>query len=206
MKPLLALLLLPCMAVAEDIKTLDGKTYTNATVARVEIDGIVVDYADGAGKLYFTNLPDELQKKYGYDPVKVEAVRAAAAARDQARREWKEKEALSEYLHLKIKQVLPDGLTCYVTEVAVPWRNPDSPDGSGPSRRWADADETIFLKKGPTDLVDEDTFYCRANKTGIYRFKDTTGARCTIEEWTYLEPSFREDGLEIVQKKKPVYQ
>src|SRR5437762_1763797 len=54
-------------AVAEDFKTVEGKEYKNATVSRVEPDGIVITFSRGIVKLPFTELSREIQKKYGYD-------------------------------------------------------------------------------------------------------------------------------------------
>ena len=63
-------------AVAEDLITLTGRTYTNANITRVDVDGITVLYPGGGSKLAFTNLPPEIQKKYGYDPGKAAAIAA----------------------------------------------------------------------------------------------------------------------------------
>jgi hypothetical protein len=56
------------IALADDFKTIDGKEYKNVTVSRVEPDGIVVMSKNGISKIYFAELPQELQTKYGYDP------------------------------------------------------------------------------------------------------------------------------------------
>ena len=73
----------------QEFTTLDGDKYTNATVKRVEPDGIVV--ADGVGirKLKFKNLPPEVGQKFGYDPTKAAQFQAtiqasAIAAQQQA--------------------------------------------------------------------------------------------------------------------------
>lgn len=56
------------IALADDFKTIDGKDYKNATVSRVEPDGIVITFSGGIVKIPFTELSPEIQKKYGYDP------------------------------------------------------------------------------------------------------------------------------------------
>ena len=53
---------------AEVFTTLDGENYTEATLKRVEPDGIVIGYPDGIRKLKFQNLPPEVCAKYGYNP------------------------------------------------------------------------------------------------------------------------------------------
>jgi hypothetical protein len=41
------------VALAEDFKTINGKECKNATVSRVEPDGIVIKYTSGTSKIYF---------------------------------------------------------------------------------------------------------------------------------------------------------
>jgi len=64
--------------------TLDGDKYTDATVRRVEPDGIVIADADGIRKLKFKNLPPEVGAKYGYNPAKAAAFQASAQAAEIA--------------------------------------------------------------------------------------------------------------------------
>ena len=58
------------LAVADDFKTTDGKEYKNAKVSRVEPDGIVLRTKSGISKLYFTELPKEVQARFHYDAAK----------------------------------------------------------------------------------------------------------------------------------------
>jgi hypothetical protein len=65
------LILIACsasIALADDFKTIDGKEYKNVTVSRAEPDGIVVTGKAGISKIYFAELPQEIQKKFGYKP------------------------------------------------------------------------------------------------------------------------------------------
>ena len=80
MKVLMFLIL--CFAsvtLADDFKTIDGKEYKNVTVRRVEPDGIVLITSVGISKVYFTELPKEVQERFHYQPDK-----AAAYATQQA--------------------------------------------------------------------------------------------------------------------------
>jgi hypothetical protein len=54
------------LALAEDFKTTAGKEYKNATVSRVEADGIVVKTKSGITKIYFTELPKDVQERFRY--------------------------------------------------------------------------------------------------------------------------------------------
>ena len=53
-----------------DITTLDGKTHKDAGVTLVEADGVHISFREGVVKVPFDQLPQELQRQYGYDPAK----------------------------------------------------------------------------------------------------------------------------------------
>jgi thioredoxin 1 len=55
------------MAVADDFKTIPGKEYKNVTVTRVEPDGIVVKTKSGISKIYFVELPKDVQDGFHYN-------------------------------------------------------------------------------------------------------------------------------------------
>jgi len=50
------------------IGTLDGKTFQNCQLLKVQADGIVVNDADGITEIRFGLMPPDLQKRFGYDP------------------------------------------------------------------------------------------------------------------------------------------
>jgi hypothetical protein len=56
------------LALADDFKTINGKEYKNATLSRVEPDGLVIKFSGGIVKVPFTELSEELRRKYNYDP------------------------------------------------------------------------------------------------------------------------------------------
>jgi len=57
-----------------DITTLDGKTYKDALVTDVEADGVHISFREGVVKVPFDQLPQELQRQYGYDPAKTTGI------------------------------------------------------------------------------------------------------------------------------------
>jgi hypothetical protein len=67
-------------AFAEDFKTVNGKEYKDATVTRVEPDGIVVKTTSGITKVYFAELPKEVQERFHYDLEKARSYSAEQAA------------------------------------------------------------------------------------------------------------------------------
>jgi hypothetical protein len=79
------------VALSDDFKTLAGKDYKNVTVSRVEPDGIVLTGKSGISKIYFTELPKDVQKRFGYDSEKAADYSAQQnAALEQARKQQEE--------------------------------------------------------------------------------------------------------------------
>ena len=76
------------LAFSEDFKTTNGKVYKDATVSRVEADGIELKTKTGISKVYFAELPQEVQERFHW--AKPEAPREpfysrwAASAEDPA--------------------------------------------------------------------------------------------------------------------------
>src|SRR4030095_1017383 len=66
------------LGLADDFKTNDGKEHKTATVTRVEADGIVIKTKGGISKLYFTELPKDVQERFHYDLAQAAAAPAAA--------------------------------------------------------------------------------------------------------------------------------
>jgi hypothetical protein len=52
------------LAFSEDFKTTTGKVYKDATVSRVEVDGIELKTKTGISKVYFTELPQDVQERF----------------------------------------------------------------------------------------------------------------------------------------------
>jgi hypothetical protein len=85
---LILVVLFASLALSEDFKTTRGKVYKDATVSRIEADGIELKTKTGISKVYFTELPPEVQQRFHW--AKPEAPREpfygrwAAAAEDPA--------------------------------------------------------------------------------------------------------------------------
>ena len=54
------------LALADDFKTIDGKIYKDATISHVEADGIVIRTKTGISKIYFVELPKDVQERFHY--------------------------------------------------------------------------------------------------------------------------------------------
>ena len=82
-------------AFAEDFKTLDGREYKDATVTRIEPDGVVLKTKSGVTKVYFSELPREVQERFHYNSEKAASYSAEQATnyaayqkqQEEARRE-----------------------------------------------------------------------------------------------------------------------
>ena len=85
---LILAVLFASLALSEDFKTTKGKVYKDATVSRIEADGIELKTKTGISKVYFTELPQDVQERFHW--AKPEVPRApfysrwAAAAEDPA--------------------------------------------------------------------------------------------------------------------------
>ena len=85
---LILAVLFASLALSEDFKTTNGKVYKDVTVSRIEADGIVLKTETGISKVYFTELPQDVQERFHW--AKPEAPREpfygrwAAAAQDPA--------------------------------------------------------------------------------------------------------------------------
>ena len=77
-------------ALAEDFKNIDGQEYKDATVTRVEPDGIVLTTGSGISKVYFTEFPKDVQESFHYDPAKAAAFAAEQNAQFELLRKQRE--------------------------------------------------------------------------------------------------------------------
>jgi len=98
---IILLLSLAVAAFSEDFTTVNGREYKNATVTRVEPDGVVVKTNSGITKIYFTDLPKDVQEHFHYDTGKAASYSAEQAAtysayqkqQEQVRRERQDADA-----------------------------------------------------------------------------------------------------------------
>src|SRR6266496_2259405 len=65
--PTFLILCFASVVLADDFKTIQGKEYKNVTVSRIEPDGIVLKTKSGISKVYFVELPKEVQERFHYN-------------------------------------------------------------------------------------------------------------------------------------------
>ncbi len=194
------------LALAEDFKTTKGKEYKNATISRVEPDGIVIRFSGGTVKIAFTELPKEVQERFHYDPVKAAEFNAAsqaavaqsnASAQTGAAQQEQKKaiERQSQALHLLIEEVVPNGVLAdpmnggYVDHSSV--RASRSArvgggggvyaGGGGPVLEYSPSGKTIFVR-GITGVAEGDQMSVQAYPDGTH----TTDAGRTVQKWIFV--------------------
>src|SRR6184192_2893828 len=65
--PTFLILCFASVVLADDFKAIDGKEYKNVTVSRIEADGVVLRTKSGISKIYFVELPKEVQERFHYN-------------------------------------------------------------------------------------------------------------------------------------------
>src|SRR5438045_9485427 len=104
----LSILCLASVALADDFKTIDGKEDKNVKVKRVEPDGFVLSTNFGISKVYFTELPKEVQDRFHYDREKAAAY---STQQDENLEAWRKQQAPAQL------QVLPEQAGAAATAV-----------------------------------------------------------------------------------------
>ena len=63
------------LSLAEDFKTISGKIYKDATISRVEADGLILKTKTGISKVYFIELPKDVRERFLPTPARTIAPR-----------------------------------------------------------------------------------------------------------------------------------
>ena len=194
-----ALFLIATVALADDFKTIDGKEFKNVKVSRVEPDGIVVITSVGISKIYFVELPKEVQERFHYNAAKAAPYSAEQAGRlsampQPAQPQESSQESTREgdkILWVEISQVLPNGVLAYgqVTHKAFFGRQTG---GNPPSGRYydvpSDSGKAIFIQGFTgSDVAEGERFQVQAYADGTYTYQDTSGASRTLEKWVFTK-------------------
>ncbi len=117
--------------LADDFKTNDGKEYKNAAVSRVEPDGIVITTNSGISKLYFTELPRDVQERFQYDPeraatyvsqqadayAKQQSLAQAAQAAEERNKHWKDAVVEHQQAQAAAKQAKQGAISGFVARL-----------------------------------------------------------------------------------------
>ena len=99
-------------AFADDFKLVSGKEYKNVTVIRVEPDGLVLKTKSGISKVYFVELPVDVQQRFHYNAAIASAYSAQQAVNQStvaAARRGEPIEVISHGAQVDINQYLVRG-------------------------------------------------------------------------------------------------
>jgi len=202
-------------ALADDIKTIEGKEYLGVTISHVEPDGITVITDSGVEKILFTSLSKELQTKYGYDPqkaaiystqaaaaqlalaernrqilVKIAHAQAAAGVETQHHEQANAQAAKAEDLHIQIDQVIPGGVLAYPMKMVYsggPVASGMASIGGGGNVAHG-GDGGSYEATGKTIFVEGVQGAAEGQEMGIKAYRDGThtfGVR-TVERWVLV--------------------
>jgi hypothetical protein len=182
-----------CVAFCGDLTTLSGKTYRDYNVTRVEPDGLSVTHHDGVAKISFSDLSEDLRKKYGYDSgtaseyarrVKEEAAAYAAAKANAERDEAKLKKIrpLGVPASVVISQVLPDGILGEGTFFADAGYKVHDEYGTREAGTF-DGLGFIFVRTTTKGLADGETWSGKLWPAGIFRYGAVSGAGKTVRQY-----------------------
>jgi hypothetical protein len=197
-------------AAADDWTTLDGKTYKDVHVVKIEPDSVTILDDDGGAKIMMTNLPPALQKQCGYDPAKAAAFesneKAAVDKAEQAALKKKIETLLSELacpVHGKIVQVLNGGFLAELEvestrTVAVSHQNVNTQayglaapivttTTENKNITVGESIGTVFVSCDPTGLIDDQEWEGVVWKSGTYSYTTVEGAPRTVAKYTTSE-------------------
>src|SRR5438093_1856463 len=169
------------IAVAEDFKAIDGKEYKNVTVSRVEPDGIVLRTKSGISKLYFVELPKEVQERFHYNAAIAAAYSAQTASRAGAvTSRGQPIEVISHGAQVDINEHLALG-SVTVVDFYADWCGPCRP--LSPSlEQMARSDTEVALRK--VDIVNWNTAVVKQYNIhsiplfNVYNLGGSIGANC----------------------------
>jgi len=193
------------IALADDFKTINGKEYKNAKVSRVEPDGIVLITKSGISKVYFTELPKDVQERFHYDAQKAAEFTSETVEKNklflQQRAEEEQQRAEERAKHWS-EHPTPErqqqvGLTGCALDRHVGPKPEQLPDGTVPSldkqiRPWLlDPDSLIYDSWGELQVGQSPGGNPAWMVTVTYRFKNAHGAYMGNVTCTYW---LREDG------------
>ncbi len=106
----MAVLVAAVECFSADITTLDGKTYKDARVTGVEANGVHISFREGVVEVPFDQLPQELQRQYGYDPAKTTGLHNGIAVKPAGTVKWVAGQMLANFPQSVAKNPMPTAL------------------------------------------------------------------------------------------------
>lgn len=175
-----------------NLTTTSGKTFEAVTVKRVDPDGLLILHKEGAAKVLFTELPEDLRVKYGYDEAKSKAFQTGQAASRQGamaaeaerkageqRKQELEKQAVK--IQGKVIQVVKEGIILRVD----PWEGRTK---GRPPLLMGGADYIFVVGHSRlSGKVDGDTIDVDAYPSGVFSYANTLGAARRLKQYQVIK-------------------
>ncbi|MGB8352505.1 MAG: hypothetical protein WCD79_01320 [Chthoniobacteraceae bacterium] len=199
MKIVFAILLLMMCATpvmrADDLTTITGITYKNATITGHDAIGLKIMFDDGFARVRFQDLPDKFRVKYGYDPVA-----EAAQLRKEAQIEDQQAAALRAALKRQNKETARQDAEVEATAIKVQLQGrlvSNTEEGLLLTKQYvvpgAQGDEVrqeIYLLRGyphPSQVASNQQITATALPDGTYKYSAEDGTLKTVRAYRYVE-------------------
>ncbi|MCX6901726.1 MAG: hypothetical protein NT105_23855 [Verrucomicrobia bacterium] len=157
--------------VPEEMRT-GGKVYPNVRFGPAKGEQVFVSWNGGSGWMHAMFLPEEVQRRFGFNTAQLREAREAAELESARVAEIKRQERIEKYgetFNGKVQQVIKDGLLVSIGESY----------GVG---------DSLLLTGHPKEatMIEDIRIRFLAKPAGRYQFVSVTGATRTISKWSYI--------------------
>ena len=205
MKIVSAILLLTVYAtlavLADDLTTITGITYKNATITGHDAIGLKIMFDDGFARVRFRDLPDKFRAKYGYDPVA-----EAAQLRKEAMIEDQQAAALRAALERQNEETAHQNATVEANATKTQLQGrlvSNTEDGlllmkqfAVPGPQGDEIHQEIYLLRGyphQSQVVNNQQITATALPDGTYKYSAGDGTLKTVRAYRYVEAPSQPD-------------
>lgn len=170
--------------------TVDGQTYQNVRWGRLTAETVTIFHSSGVATIPLWKLPEDLQKRFKYDPKAVAEKKRIQQEQLQKQEEQSQKQAAlkkaSKVIMGTIVQIVPDGILSSTYFFVSP--------GAGPSERMAGPMILAVGCPNKEQRAEGEFLTFRGIQDGTWTYQDTRGASHTVQKWVYFSEVKMENG------------